>query len=136
MTRRTRLRIIYTVLLAVAAVLFVAAFLIHPEPTKPPRPKAVLAVYPAEGDRDIRQTTVFAELDPAFKGSLTIDGRLIPDDQVDTIQTGGNRISFTPGPGKEFTALRPGNNCAAVRFYPISEGETAVSSYSWCFNLN
>jgi hypothetical protein len=129
-------RIVYAAMLTVAAVAFVAAFLIHPEPTKPARPPGVVAVSPAEGAKDVRQTTVSAELAAGYDGELTdIAGRVIPKDQVDRLQTGGLRLSFTPGPDKAFTSLPAGRVCATVRFWPQAEGEQTAQNYSWCFQL-
>jgi hypothetical protein len=132
----TRRRIVYTIALIIAAVALVAAFMIHPEPTKPVRPRAIVAVSPGEGDTEIRQTEVFAELDPAFDGDLTINGRPIPKDQEDRLQTGNVRIGFTPGKDKEFSSFPPGRNCAVVRYWPTAEGEASATTYSWCFNLH
>ena len=133
---RTRRRLVYGVLLAIAAVSAVAAFLIHPEPTKPDRPPAVVAVSPIEGGTEVRQTTLFAELGPQFDGELSFNGRPIPKDQLDVLQTGNVRLSFSPGPEKEFKSFPAGRACAAVTYYPRSEGPTASSSYSWCFTLH
>ncbi|HEV7887710.1 MAG TPA: hypothetical protein VGO92_09135 [Acidimicrobiales bacterium] len=133
---RTRRRLLYGLALAVAAVAFVAAFLTAPDPAPPDRPPAVVAVSPSENTKEVRQTTVFAELAADFDGTLLLDGKPIPDDQVDQIQTGGNRVSFTPGPNKEFTSFTPGRHCAVVRYWPVSEGEGSATTYSWCYELH
>jgi hypothetical protein len=132
----TRRRVAYILALAVAAGALVVAFMGHPEPVKPARPKAVAALSPGEGDTDIRQTEVFVELDPAFDGDLIINGTVIPKDQEDRLQTGNVRIGFTPGNGKEFSSFPAGRNCAVVRFWPLAEGEGSAATYSWCFNLH
>jgi hypothetical protein len=132
----TRRRVVYTVLLTVAAVAFVAAFLIHPEPTTPDRPPAVVAVSPEEGATALRQSEIFAELGPDFAGELVFDGKAIPMDQLDVIQTGNVRLSFTPGAGKEFTAFPVGRHCATVMYYPRAEGPASTTSYGWCFELH
>jgi hypothetical protein len=132
----TRRRIIYAFALVAAGIAGVSAFLIRPEPTKPTRPPAIVAISPGEGDTDIRQTTVFAEIDSAFDGELSINGHVIPKDQETRIQTGNTRIGFTPGKDKDFSSFPAGRNCAAIRYWPISEGEASSSTYSWCFNLH
>ena len=132
----TRRRAVYTVLLLLAAVLFVAAFMIHPEPTKENKPAAVVAVSPGNGDTEVRQTTLFAELGAEFDGELSFDGRSIPKDQLDVLQTGNVRLSFTPGPGKEFTAFPAGRHCASVSYFPRTEGSASLTNYSWCFTLH
>jgi hypothetical protein len=132
----TRRRIVYTVLLTVAAVAFVAAFLIHPEPSTPDRPPAVVAVSPDEGATALRQSEIFAELGPDFDGELAFDGKPIPRDQLDVIHTGNVRIGFTPGPGKEFASFPVGRHCATVLYYPRAEGQASTTSYGWCFELH
>jgi hypothetical protein len=122
-----RRRALYALLLSIAAVAAVMA---------PDRPVAVVAVSPVEGATEPRQTTLFAELDPTFSGELSFQGRAIPMDQLDIIQTGNVRLSFTPGPGKEFSAFPPGRNCAEVTFFPKAEGQASTSTYSWCFTLH
>jgi hypothetical protein len=138
MSRLTRLqrRLVYVAVLIVAGVLMVMAFMIHPEPTKPARPPALVAVSPGEGDTDIRQTTVFAELANGFDGELVIDGRVIPKDQEERLSTGNVRIGFTPGKDKEFSAFPAGHNNAEIRFWPVDEGPHSSTSYSWSFNLH
>lgn len=133
---RTQRRLIYTALLLVAGVLMVMAFMIHPEPTKPARPPAVVAVSPGEGDTEIRQTTIFAELASGFDGELRINSRVIPKDQEERLSTGNTRIGFTPGKDKEIPAFPPGHNCAEIRFWPVDEGPQSASNYSWCFTLH
>jgi hypothetical protein len=133
----TRRRIVYTVVLAGAAVALVAAFTIHPDPVAVPRDPAVVAVSPKENDTDVRQTTISVDLATTYSGSLRFDGVTIPDDQVDRIQTGYNRISFTPGPGKEFRSLPAGRHCAAVTYWPTGQDPVNTSkTYAWCFNLH
>lgn len=134
---RTRRRIIYVLLLAVAFAALVTAFMIHPEPTKPVRDKAIIAVSPDEGETEPRQTTVFAELTADYEGVLSINAHEIPLDQIDRVSTGNNRVAFTPGPDKEFRALPAGRNCARVDFWPTGQTREAASrSYVWCFNLH
>jgi hypothetical protein len=134
---RTRRRLIYAVLLAIAFTALVAAFLIHPDPSAPVRDKAIVAVSPDVGNTEPRQTTVFAELASDYEGALSINNREIPDDQVDRLQTGNNRLAFTPGPDKEFSALPAGRTCARVDFWPAGQTREAASrSYVWCFTLH
>jgi hypothetical protein len=132
----TRRRIIYAVALIAAGIAGVSAFLIRPEPTKPARPPAIVAVSPADGDSVLHQSEVFAEIDGAFDGELSINGHVIPKDQEERLQTGNTRIGFTPGNDKDFSSFPAGRNCAAIRYWPISEGEASSSTYSWCFNLH
>jgi hypothetical protein len=78
---------------------------------------------------------VFAELRPGFDGSLVIDGRAIPDDQLNRLSTGNTRLAFTPGTGKEFTQFRPGHVCAVLSYFPTGQSPASAHQYQWCFNL-
>lgn len=133
---RTKRRAIYAVLLVIAFGFLVAAVRGHPDETTPVRPAAIVAVYPAEDDAEVRQTVVFAELLNDFDGDLTINGRPIPKDQEERLATGNRRIAFTPGQDKEFSAFPAGRNCAVVRYWPVDQGPSAATTYSWCFNLH
>ena len=135
--RRRRIRRgIYAVLLSIAAVSFVAAFFLFEEETELVRPQAIRSVSPIEDAQEVRQTSIYAELAAGFDGELSFDSNPIPLDQTDKLQTGGNRISFTPGPDKEYESFEPGRHCASVRYWPVSEGEASSSTYQWCFDLH
>ena len=99
-------------------------------------PAGIATVYPKPGTPSVeRQTVVFAELQPGFDGNLAINGRVIPDDQIDKLSTGNVRISFTPGPGKEFSQFPPDRNCAVLSFWHTGQSPSEGKQYSWCFNL-
>ena len=135
--RRKRIRrLVYSVLLSIAAVSFVAAFYLSEDEPEIVRPQAVRAVSPIEEAQEVRQASIYAELAPGFDGELAFDSRPIPLDQTDKLQTGGNRISFTPGPEKEFTSFDEGRHCAEVRYWPVVEGPDSFSTYRWCFDLH
>lgn len=132
----TRRRVIYVLLLAVAATSFVMAALLTAEPEPPDRPADIVAVSPVENANDVRQTTVFAELAGDVDGALIIRNTEIPDDQVDRLQTGNLRLSFSPGEGKEFESFPAGKSCARVEYWPRGQQrETTSKAYAWCFTL-
>ena len=138
--RATRLftarRVVSSVLLAVAFAGLYMAFILHDDSPNPRlRPTAVRTVSPDPGTLQLRQTEIFAELEPAFRGTLTVNGTPIPDDQLQVIE-GLNRISFTPGEGRELDKLPPGRTCAVVRFEPIADPGAEPGSYRWCFNVS
>ncbi len=125
--------------LLVFATLGVAAFLLYvgigakgdPEPTL--QRAGLTQVFPEPGTVAVRQSAVGATLDFGYSGRLTIDRRDIPDDQLDRI-AGINRISFTPGAGKEIEALEEGRHCASLTYWTTSGGpESAGRPYVWCF---
>ena len=121
-------------LLAVSFVGLIAAFIMHEEePEAVARPRQVAAISPEPGTLQLRQTEIFAELDPTYVGSLSINGTPIPDDQLDVV--GLSRFSFTPGEGKELRSLPPGRNCAEVIFR-LAVGGGEPGRFRWCFNVS
>ena len=128
-------RVVSSVLLAVSFVGLVAAFIMHEEtPEAADRPRQLRVVTPEPDTLQLRQTEIFVELDPSYVGSLSVNGRPIPDDQLDVI-SGLNRVSFTPGQGKELRSLPPGRNCAEVIFR-LAVGGGDPGRYRWCFNVS
>lgn len=121
------------------AALGAAAFLLYlgigakGEEDAPVRRAGLARVFPEPGTVAVRQAAVGANLDFGYSGRLTIDRRNIPDDQVDRI-AGINRISFTPGAGKEIEALDEGRHCASLTYWTTAAGpESAGRPYTWCF---
>ena len=129
-------RVVSSVLIAVALGGLVVAFIMHDETPNPRlRPAAVGAVSPEPDSLQLRQIEIFAELDPLYRGTLSVNGTIIPDDQLNVIE-GLNRYSFTPGDGLEIDELPPGRNCAVVDFEPAVDEGGDPGSFRWCFNVS
>jgi len=127
-------RIIMSILLAASFAGMYVAFTSHDDTPNPLlRPRVVRAVAPEPDSLQLRQTEIFAELDPAFTGTLVVNDLVIPDDQVEVIE-GLNRFAFTPGPGKEIERLPAGRTCATVTYQRVDETGTPAS-YKWCFDV-
>jgi len=127
-------RVVFAVLLAVAGgALYLASTLHDDSLTAGVRSGVVKSVSPRPGSIQLRQTEVQAELDSSYAGELLINGTLIPDDQL-AVVPGLNRISYTPGAGREIATLPAGNNCAVVRFRPLPGSAGQPGSYRWCFS--
>ncbi len=127
---------IYGVLLVIAFAALIGAIVSTGDPEEVVRPDDVIAVSPIENANEVRQATVFAEVTATHDAVLNINGTEIPLDQMDRLQTGNLRVSFTPGDGKEFTRFPAGRNCARVDYWPVGQvRENTSKSYSWCFNL-
>lgn len=130
----TSRKVISTVLLTLAVAGFIWAFSMHDDSPNPKlRPAAVLRVSPAPDALQVRQTDVFVELDPGYKGSLVLNGVAIPDDQLTMV--GLNGYSFTPGKDREVKSLQPGQNCAVVSF-ALAVGGGNPGTYQWCFSVS
>lgn len=133
---RIRLRhVVFVALLAAAGgSLYLAGTLHDDSLTAGARSGVVRSVSPRPGSIQVRQTEIQVELDSTYTGELAINGTTIPDDQLAVIQ-GLNRISYTPGAGREIEALPAGNNCAVVRFRPVAGTSGEPGSYRWCFSV-
>lgn len=122
--------------LVVAAALLYFAFDAGAPPEPPVRRGAVLRVFPEPGAVALRQDAIGVELAFGYNGSLTIDRRPIPDDQLDVVE-GINRVSFTPGDGKDIEQLDEGRHCAEITYVAIPTEDatdtTPSAPYSWCF---
>jgi hypothetical protein len=119
--------------LALAGFILVTALNGKAEEPKQVRIVGLVRVFPEPGTVALRQDSLGAELDFGYDGRLTIDARTIPDDQIDKIP-GINRLSFTPGAGKEIESLDEGRHCASVTFWPAASGDSAAGPpREWCF---
>jgi sulfur transfer complex TusBCD TusB component (DsrH family) len=107
----------------------------------PQRPTAVLALAPQEDDIALAQDGVVVTLKPNFSAQLSIDGRVIPDDQI-TIDTALNTRGFQPGRDKDITRFSPGTHTATIEYWPHEKSyEEAragrlLGSYSWNFKVS
>jgi hypothetical protein len=99
------------------------------------RDVAVRHVEPAPGDRVLRQTDVAIDLAAGYTAVLYIDDRRLPEDQLDRI-VGLNRVSFTPGEGKDITELSAGHHCAKAELWQITIDDAPHRFYSWCFDAH
>lgn len=133
----TRYRVVVSVLLASAFAIFYVAFTssVDHKTVDSTNPR-VVSVRPGPNELALRQDRIFAELDKAYTGVLIIDGREIPEDQLDHSE-GLNTVGFSPGPGTEIGALQPGHRCASVVFWATtSSREASAQSYDWCWTVH
>ncbi|MEO6121707.1 MAG: hypothetical protein ABIW46_03745 [Acidimicrobiales bacterium] len=128
-------RVIMSLLLAVAFAGMYVAFTLHDDTSNPRlRPQAVRSVSPEPDSLQLRQTEIFAELEPLFSATLMVNDVVIPDDQLQVIE-GLNRYSFTPGEGQEIEQLPAGRNCAVIRYQRVGDDASLPASFRWCFNI-
>lgn len=112
---------------------------------------AVVRQAPAPGTHVLRQSRVGAELLPGYDGQLTVDGRAIPEDQLDGAigpdhpgydpelgvrPNTRNQVFFTPGPGKEVERYRSGEVAVELRLWKIADGPETARTISWVFFVN
>src|SRR6202008_4250933 len=80
------------------------------------RPSAIVSVTPGEESVVRPQDLVGVDLRDEYQGLLTIDGVLIPDDQVEGDRALG-QIHCRPGEGQEFRELPEGRIDAIVDYW-------------------
>ena len=118
--------------LIVAAGALYLAFTTGRDEEAPVRQGAVLRVFPRPETVALRQDAIGADLAFGYVATITVDARVIPDDQLDIVE-GINRVSFTPGPEKEIEQLDEGQHCATISYRESQDPESAARSYRWCF---
>jgi hypothetical protein len=100
---------------------------------------AVKNLTPPPGTAAPRQARIGITLDhPYTLGSSTadpmsIDGQGIPQDQIEFVP-GLNQFWYTPGPGKQITALPRGPNCVVITIRSVLNQADPGHSARWCFN--
>ena len=108
-------------MVALLLTLTLGATLLHNTDTstggsRPKLPATIEAINPERGELTGLIDDVEVDLDDRYTGVLELDGIEIPEDQLDRIEQLGV-ITFRPGPGKEFTRLRTGENTVVVRYW-------------------
>ncbi|MDQ1379923.1 MAG: hypothetical protein QOJ71_642 [Actinomycetota bacterium] len=101
----------------------------------------IIVLEPNESDQLLPQGEVGAQLSAFFNAQISIDGRVIPQDQV-TSTAGANTVFFDPGPGKDIREFTKGGHTAVLEWWPtnLSTAEAArakqqLRSYTWSFNV-
>lgn len=97
-------------------------------------PPGVESVDPAPGSIMRPQGDVSADLDAHLTGVLLLDGREVPEDQLDRVQPLG-QVSFQPGPAKDVELFDPGEHTATVVFWDETEGRDRSRSFTWKFRV-
>ena len=133
---RTR-AIVLSVLVAAAIVGIGYAFTLNEEGGQPVlKDSAVSHVFPEPGDQVPRQDTIYVELVVPYTGVLRIDETEIPEDQLVRLQIGNStRVAYTPGPGTETGALRPGRHSATAIFWEAEKTREQARTFSWNFTV-
>jgi hypothetical protein len=107
----------------------------------PERPAAILEIYPQEGDDIIPQATVVIDLRENYVGQLSIDGHLIPQDQVEITHPNEFELSFEPTAGHDIHQFAPGPHNATIEYWPQNDTYEKAKSgrelgtYTWSFKV-
>jgi len=128
------------VAIAVLVVLNLGIVLANESDTSPQGEKAlpvdIQAVSPEPDQITGLVDTVTVDLADQYSGVLVIDGIEIPDDQLERV-VGIQTISFRPGPGKEISRFRAGDNNVTVLYWNGRVQDRPAKgkeySFSWSF---
>jgi hypothetical protein len=95
----------------------------------------VEALLPARDSQVVQQTTVGIDLASGWDGTLVVDGREVPDDQL-VRRPSLNRVEFTPGEGRVVAALPAGRQCVRAIVWETRVGRGGGSrDVRWCFEV-
>jgi hypothetical protein len=130
---------IAVVVIALVVVVNLAFVLGHNTDTSPVSssrgvlPATIESISPQRGELTGLIDDITVDLDDSYTGVLEVDGREIPEDQLDRIEQLGV-ISFRPGPGKEISRLIAGENTVVVLYWPRTDPRPAKPfRFSWSF---
>ena len=105
------------------------------------RPAEIVVLEPNESDELLPQGEVGAQFSEAFNSQLSIDGRVIPQDQLTETQ-GTNTVFFDPGQGKDISEFTKGGHTAVLEWWPTNiaspqaaRAKRVYRSYTWSFNV-
>ncbi len=105
------------------------------------RPAEIAVLEPNESDELLPQGEVGAQVRANFTGQISVDGHVIPQDQL-TLTPSLGTIFFDPGPGKDIQEFSKGGHTAVIQWWPatIPTAEAALAqrqlrSYTWSFNV-
>jgi len=105
------------------------------------RPAAILGLTPQEDDHIIPQQGIVVDLRLSYTGQLSIDRRLIPQDQLEITKPNLLELSFTLGPTHDIRQFSPGVHNATIEYWPLPKtNEEAkagglLGTYTWVFNV-
>jgi hypothetical protein len=100
-------------------------------------PADIQAISPEENQITGLVDTVTVDLADRYSGVLVIDGIEIPEDQLDRV-VGIQQVSFRPGPDKEISRFRTGDNTVTVLYWNgrLQDRPEKPYSFSWTFRAS
>ena len=107
----------------------------------PERPAAILQLTPQEGEDIIPQAPIVVDLRVTYTAQLSVDGRLIPQDQVEISHPNLFELSFQPTPAHDIHRFAPGPHIATVEYWPQNQTYEKAKSgrqlgtYTWSFKV-
>jgi hypothetical protein len=136
-----RVKLLLALLFAAGIGAFVLAALAGGSGTECGRPDVIDQLIPNCGDSVLQQSRVGVDMRAGYTAELTINGTVIPLDEIESIGVQSNpergvvqdTYVFTPGNGKAIEELQARQNCATVRYWSLELGEDTAKVFTWCF---
>ena len=99
-----------------------------------PLPNEIESISPERGQLTGLVDTIIVDLRDDMSGVLVVDGVEIPEDQLERV-VGLQQVIFRPGPGKEFSRFRGGDNTVVVKYWRgrLQDRPANPYSYGWTF---
>lgn len=124
-------RLIIALLLGVAALAAVGLTRLSSGDSQPVS-SIIESITPGNGDSALQQGQLTVDLLTGWDGSLTIDGKAIPDSQVTKVREQG-KLTFQPGAGKVLEYFPAGQNCVTLKYWQLATGPEQSFTKAWCF---
>lgn len=143
----TRIRILLAVLTVTALAIFVGAYRANNDPSANSscaQPRAIDLLYPNCNTLAFQQAQVGVDMAPGYTADLTVNGEVIPDDQIEH-RAAENAVDarvlpdlflFTPGSGKVIERLKAETNCAKVTYHRVDANDGTATTFTWCWRAS
>jgi hypothetical protein len=121
-------------------------------------PEAILTIEPGDGHRVLRQTRIFVDFAPGYRGVLFVNGVEIPVVRIDELTAadgtapqpgeqvvlppvaiydpGNASLVFQPQRGAVVESLRQGPHDVTVLYWRVTESKDQSQQYSWSFQVS
>jgi hypothetical protein len=139
--KRLRIAIVGAIVLVAVTVLIIGGAAQVNGPATVQRPAEIVMLQPNESDQQLPQGEIGVQLRPNLTGQISVDGHVIPQDQV-TFNASLGTLTFNPGPGQDIEEFTKGGHVAVLEWWPtgIATAEAArakqqLRSYTWGFNV-
>jgi hypothetical protein len=107
----------------------------------PERSAAILELSPQEGEDILPEQAIVVDLRVNYSGQLSIDGHLIPQDQVSISYPNLFELSFEPTAAHDIHKFSPGSHVATIEYWPRTttyekaKASNQLGTYTWNFKV-
>ena len=107
----------------------------------PQRSAAILDLSPQEGEDIIPEAPIVVSLKDTYTGQLSVDGRLIPLDQVTIRNPNFFELTFQPSAAHDIKEFAPGPHTATIEYWPETKtyeeakAGRLLGTYTWPFKV-